>query len=263
MTREMETQPPTFIPEEWDRVYQSDGRTDRLVFAHGADRVVEACAELLTKDMLVVDAGCGSGRVSSRLASLGLRVLAVDRDPAMARFAKRRLADKFDASVPSLVVADAVALPLSDAACDVVVAVSLVGCLPGLQGFLAEVHRVLRPGGLAIMTFSNRQSLLIRINTLLQRLRNRTRKSAFAYNLYRHDDVARLLADFGFSLHRLRFYNVFLALGRHVVPPMRVAEMLERRLWTSVAARLARNFLFVAEKKSAESAHTSIGEAES
>ena len=96
----MNAREPRFRPEEWDAVYEANGRTaESFAFCRSADLVVQACAEVLPKDVLVVDAGCGSGRVSSRLSDLGVRVLAMDRDPAMVRFARRRIASASDARV--------------------------------------------------------------------------------------------------------------------------------------------------------------------
>jgi len=243
---------PRFLPEEWDAVYEANGRTaESFAFCRSADLVVQACAELLPKDILVVDAGCGSGRVSSRLSDLGVRVLAMDRDPAMVRFARRRIASASDARGVSFAAGDVSALPVADAACEAVVAVSLIGCVADLRGFLAEVHRVLRPGGLAILTVTNRTSLLLRANEMLNRWTERMgkRRDECAYYLHRHDDVVRVLGEIGFTVDRARFYNSFVARGRRMFPPRRVATAIERFARGPLAEHLAANFLLVARRR--------------
>jgi len=98
----------------------------------------------------VLDAGCGTGAnlpVFAELARAGrtLRVQAADPDPHMLRRAGRRAA-RLGLPV-RLLDAPAEDLPLADASCDFV-ACTLVLCTAGRPAAaLAELARVLRPGG--------------------------------------------------------------------------------------------------------------------
>jgi ubiquinone/menaquinone biosynthesis C-methylase UbiE len=94
----------------------------------------------------VLDIGCGTGPQSRTLAGwpgVG-EVIGVDQlEPFLER--ARELASE----IPNLSFqqADARDLPFEDASFDVVVLHTLLTHVPGPEGVLAEVYRVLRPGG--------------------------------------------------------------------------------------------------------------------
>jgi ubiquinone/menaquinone biosynthesis C-methylase UbiE len=88
----------------------------------------------------VLEVGVGTGLVGSRLARLGLEVVGVDVDPGLARRAQRRLRGR-------IVLGDAFALPFRDSWFAGAVAVWVLHKLAAPERALAEVARVLRPGG--------------------------------------------------------------------------------------------------------------------
>lgn len=88
-----------------------------------------------------LDAACGTGRHSRRLVELGHRLTGVDLTPEMLAVAEK--------SVPAadFRVADLLALPFEDASFDLVVCGLALAHLPDLDAAIAELARVLRPGG--------------------------------------------------------------------------------------------------------------------
>ena len=93
----------------------------------------------------VVEVGCGRGGGSDYVARyLGPRsVTGVDITRASIDYCKRSYA----VEGLGFVVGQATQLPLDDGCCDVVMNLESSHCYPSMPDFLAEVRRVLRPGG--------------------------------------------------------------------------------------------------------------------
>ncbi len=90
---------------------------------------------------MTVDIGCGEGRLTRHLKDLGHRITGVDSSPTLV--AAAREAD------PTMDVrlADAVALPLEDAAADLAVAFMSLHDIDPMPAVVREIARVLQPGG--------------------------------------------------------------------------------------------------------------------
>ena len=137
-------------PSIWDTpdVYELENRaSDR---AGVIDTTIDALHALGGADLL--DVGCGTGFHLPRLAARGARVLGVEPHLPLVARARARLTGAGPGPASAVVVAgDAEALPLADDSVDVVHARWAyffgAGCEPGL----AEVARVLRPGGAAFV----------------------------------------------------------------------------------------------------------------
>ena len=110
------------------------------------DRIV-ALADPRPEDV-VVDVGAGTGLLTLALAGRVERVWAIDIAPMMSEYLRAKAASAELDNV-TVVTASAVSLPLVDASADVVVSNYCFHHLPdeGKERALAEVHRVLRPGG--------------------------------------------------------------------------------------------------------------------
>ncbi|MET4096330.1 methyltransferase domain-containing protein [Arthrobacter sp. UYCu712] len=97
----------------------------------------------------VVDAGCGAGRMTRLLSTLGIDVAGIDLSAGMVDVARRTYPDL------SFEVAELADLPYSDMALGGVFAwYSIIHSPPGdLPRVFAEFHRVLAPGGHAMFSF--------------------------------------------------------------------------------------------------------------
>ncbi|GAA5106199.1 class I SAM-dependent methyltransferase [Nocardia iowensis] len=91
----------------------------------------------------ILDAGCGSGPLFAALRDRGARVSGIDASAGMLELARRRLGTDADLRIADL----ASPLPFSDGAFDDVVASLVLHYLEDWGPTLAELRRVLTPGG--------------------------------------------------------------------------------------------------------------------
>lgn len=141
----------------------------------------------------VVDAGCGTGRVSAHLTAQGLEVTGVDLSSGMIDVARR--------TYPSLYFETGAleSLPLPTATAGGLVAwYSLVHVAPEqLAPIVAEFARVLRPGAWLLTAFQSGDGHGVDITSAYGH--------PVALRNYRHDPafVARALEDHGLRTHML------------------------------------------------------------
>lgn len=99
----------------------------------------------------ILDAGCGAGPTAAALRDAGAVVTGLDASAAMIELARRRLGDDADLHVADL----AAPLPFPDGAFDDVVASLVLHYLEDWAGPLAELRRVLRPGGRLLVSVNH------------------------------------------------------------------------------------------------------------
>jgi SAM-dependent methyltransferase len=129
------------VGPEWDAL--------RSVFHD--DLLRARAVNLLVPDGLrVLDLGTGTGILALELARLGCRVVAVDRSKAMLEAARAKLAAEGVSGV-DLREGDAAALPLPDGELDAAFAHMVLQYLPSPADALAEMARVVRPGGRVVV----------------------------------------------------------------------------------------------------------------
>jgi 2-polyprenyl-3-methyl-5-hydroxy-6-metoxy-1,4-benzoquinol methylase len=141
----------------WAEVYEEDGLSG-AIYRRRMELVAGWLEELaLPAQAEVLDVGCGAGLLCCHLASLGLKLTGSDASEEMLRRA-RRTAEQAGVQ-PTLLKADAHQLPLPDTSFDAVVALGLLPWVQDEVAVIAEMARVLRPGGLLILTADNRARL--------------------------------------------------------------------------------------------------------
>ncbi|HWP92026.1 MAG TPA: methyltransferase domain-containing protein [Thermodesulfobacteriota bacterium] len=241
-----------FDPGKWSDIYDSSRKSNKdFTFKHGNELVEDICSRVSRPNELWLDIGCGTGYLSARLSEMGLSVIGVDHDIEMIEFANERFLDHRMTNRPVFITAKADSLPFDDDTTDGVVAVSLAGCLSSPDEFFREAHRVLRKNGFAIITFTNRASLLIKINWCLNKASYMIRRPAHSdgqYRVYACAEVVDKLEKAGLRVIDVRFYNFFLNVGDLMIPPKPLAIYCERLNKYNISHRLGGNFIVVAHK---------------
>lgn len=105
----------------------------------------------------VLDAGCGSGPLSAGLRAKGATVVGFDSSPAMIQLARERLGPTADLRVADL----GQPLTFDDNAFDDVVASLVLHYLKDWKAPLAELRRVLKPGGRLILSVNHPHAYMV------------------------------------------------------------------------------------------------------
>jgi ubiquinone/menaquinone biosynthesis C-methylase UbiE len=242
-----------FDPLEWEALSGQDNASGRgLVFQNGVEIVHDAYCRLAKPGQHWLDVGCGTGRLTRLLVEKGCRVYGIDADETMLRFAGCMVSD--DTPKPGSVAfvgASADRLPFGRETLDGVAAVSLMGCLARPQYFFAEIYRILRPGGYALLTFTNRRSVILRANNMLNRLtalHNGRKIRLEMYHLYRLQEALQLFVDTRLKVIEIISYNFFLVLSNRIIPRFLNVFNLKSSYARYVGSLLARNFFLIGRK---------------
>jgi len=120
-----------------------------------------------TKDLAVLEVGCGLGTDGAQFAKAGANYTGIDLTDAAVDLAKRRF-ELFQ--LPGTFrVADAEHLDFADNSFDFVYSHGVLHHTPDTTAAVRELHRVLRPGGKAVVMLYHRDSYNYRINISMLR----------------------------------------------------------------------------------------------
>lgn len=112
----------------------------------------------ITEGERVLDLGCGQGRHTFEALKRGARVVALDQNEDDLAHVQQWVDAMVEAGeikpldTPVAVRGDALALPYQDGHFDRVIAAEILEHIPDDEGAIAEIVRVLKPGGMAAIT---------------------------------------------------------------------------------------------------------------
>jgi ubiquinone/menaquinone biosynthesis C-methylase UbiE len=144
------------LPESNSRAYYDDFSTS-YERARGAgyhalvDEIEVAAVRELAQGKRVLEAGCGTGLVMSRLAEVASSVHGFDLSPGMVRRARARGL--------SVALGSVTQVPFRDASFDLVCSFKVLAHVPSITDALRELARVTKPGGMLALEFYNPWSL--------------------------------------------------------------------------------------------------------
>jgi ubiquinone/menaquinone biosynthesis C-methylase UbiE len=196
----------------------------------------------------VLEAGCGTGLVLERLRSRGAQGLfGIDLSAGMLTTARQHGFRVAQASVT--------ALPFPDASFDVAYSFKVLAHVPDIKAALAEMARVVRPGGTLVLEFYNRRSLR-GLRWALKRLAGgeATGRDQRETELFTRYDTVREAAGYlpgNTVLEGIRGAIVVTPAAAVMRLPLlaRLFAAVERRLGTSVFARYAGFLILVVQRR--------------
>jgi ubiquinone/menaquinone biosynthesis C-methylase UbiE len=163
----------------------------------------------------VLDVGCGTGALLEAVRGRwpGAAGVGVDLSLAMLAIARRRLPPPV-----ALVAADAGRLPFADGTFDQATCTSALHHWTDPVVGLAEVARVLRPGGRLVLTDWSDDDARLRLFSRLLRLFDRSHQRS-----YRASEARFLLETAGFRVDRIRHFRAGWVWGMMTLTARRVA----------------------------------------
>ncbi len=105
----------------------------------------------------LLDVGCGDAALAAEFARRGATVTGLDKDPAMLAAARQRI--EHDGAQLQLVEGQAENLPFANASFDYILAVTVLCFVRDAERAIAEMARVLKPGGKLVIGELGRWSL--------------------------------------------------------------------------------------------------------
>ena len=146
--------------EYWDSLYSAPEGPEGFL-KHELTRRKEIVFDSIEENKVAplrsaLDLGCGSGQYTAPLSQMGLDCYGADISEEMLTLAQQKLPP--DSSV-TWIHSDCRNVPLDDQSVDLILCVGVLEYLTDDQPALEEIRRLIRPNGLAIVTFPNTYKL--------------------------------------------------------------------------------------------------------
>lgn len=157
------------IPDYWDEIY-----TENTFFGYHYQRRRELIAALLCSTgpkpgQVILDVGCGAGGYFPVYLDAGLEIKGVDVSDSMSEKVRNIFSKEVAEGKVSAETGDIENLGFEDNKFDYAVSAGVFMYLPDMKQALAEMHRVVKVGGYAILNIDNHRTIasMLDIPTLL------------------------------------------------------------------------------------------------
>jgi 2-polyprenyl-3-methyl-5-hydroxy-6-metoxy-1,4-benzoquinol methylase/glycosyltransferase involved in cell wall biosynthesis len=219
------------LASTWSEGYAREGFSRRLAFI---ERLLH---DLVQPEARWLDAGCGSGVLTRRLAALGAAGDAVDGSAEMIREAQHMAAiGNPEARFAYRLIETIEHLDSPDQEYDGVLCSSVIEYVDSPSAALAELARVLKPGGTLVLSVANRHSLIRFVQRCARSLFARFGKDMFGYLDVSRTTHSRRQICAALSAHGIRIDTV---LGFDPVLPRWLARAVPPALIFAIGTKPA------------------------
>lgn len=164
-------------------------------------RVAVVFDELLPEDLTgqsLLDAGCGTGWFSQRAVERGAEVTSMDLGEGLLAQVRKKCRS-------TCVVGSVLDMPFADATFDVVISSEVIEHVPAPLDAVREMHRVLKPGGLLVLTTPNKRWFFL--IWLANKLKLRPYQGLENWVSWR--TLKHTVQDLGFEIERMQGIHLF------------------------------------------------------
>ncbi|MDQ2076204.1 class I SAM-dependent methyltransferase [Marinimicrobium sp. ABcell2] len=142
---------------KWADIYKDAAGVEAAMFRKRRDFTVRYVLGEIPKNACVLDLGCGAGPVLEPLHQAGITCLGMDYSMDMLSLARKNLGA---AEVP-LIQGECEKIPLPDNSVDCIVCLGVISYAFSVDGAMRELKRVLKDGGVAIVSYRNRYNEML------------------------------------------------------------------------------------------------------
>ena len=147
------------VVEYWDSIYDQEDFSS-YCYRQRMDIAISWLDALnLGKDAIIWDVGCGAGRFSNYAAEAGYNVFGMDYSLGMVSKAVS-ICNSGNQPTVAFLQGDVETLPFKDLSVDVIVCLGVITYLKSEDAALRELERVLKPGGVLILSILNKARLV-------------------------------------------------------------------------------------------------------
>lgn len=140
---------------KWDAMYSSETeQLDEANFRLRRNITVTQVLRMVNTESHVLDLGCGTAPVLSKLRRYGVKVSGLDYSADMLEHARSRLRS-LGLDDTDLQQGDCRATPYPAASFDVIVCLGVISYIENYDAVLDEIDRLLKPGGRVLISFRN------------------------------------------------------------------------------------------------------------
>lgn len=140
--------------DKWSDIYSSEQpNAEAVAFRQRRDFTVNSVLERTSSGQHVLDLGCGAGPVLKLLVNHGYKLTGIDYSEDMLIQARNNLGEQ--ARDVYFKQGDCEQIPLPDNSVDCIVCLGVISYAESIENAIAEQVRVLKPGGICILSYRN------------------------------------------------------------------------------------------------------------